>query len=107
MRKWCLMIVSATAFAVNPSARSAIGQQIRAPVRPEPMDMAVPTRRPNSGRTSQGVLIDTNSNLGTGIGAELLGDYKEAVRLLTQAIADERADGFKLALAHRFRGLAY
>jgi len=71
------------------------------------MDMAVPTRRPNSGRTSQGVLIDTNSNLGTGIGAELLGDYKEAVRLLTQAIADERADGFKLALAHRFRGLAY
>jgi tetratricopeptide (TPR) repeat protein len=51
-------------------------------------------------------LIETSSNLGSGIGAELLGDYKEAVTLLTRAIAEER-DAMKLALAHRFRGLAY
>jgi len=52
------------------------------------------------------VLIETSSNLGSGIGAELLGDYKEAVALLTRAIAEEH-DAVKLALAHRFRGLAY
>jgi tetratricopeptide (TPR) repeat protein len=106
MRTWCLLIVSATAFAINPAAQSAVGQQVRAPVRAEPMDMARPTRSANSG-TTQGVLIDTSSNLGTGIGAELLGDYREAVNLLTRAIQDEHRDAFKVALAYRFRGLAY
>src|SRR4029077_4053961 len=45
--------------------------------------------------------------LAGGITAELSQDYKEAVRLLTRVIEEEHGDDVKLALAHRFRGLAY
>lgn len=106
MRAWWLLIASGTAFAINPSAQSAVGQAIRAPIRSEPSDTIAPARTASSPRPAQGVLIETSSNLGTGIGAELLGDYKEAVKLLTVAIGEER-DPMKLALAHRFRGLSH
>src|ERR1044072_8209809 len=97
MKAWWLPIVCASVFAINPSAQSAV----RTLARPEPTDVAGP-----AGTGAQGVLIETSSNLGSGIGAELLGDYKEAVSLLTRAIEEEH-DAFKLALARRFRGLAY
>jgi tetratricopeptide (TPR) repeat protein len=100
MNAWWLPIVGATVFAINPSGQSALDERVRTPARSEPIDDASPAR------TDQGVLIETSSNLGSGIGAELLGDYKEAIKLLTLAIEDER-DAMKLALAHRFRGLAY
>jgi tetratricopeptide (TPR) repeat protein len=100
MNAWWLPIVGATVFAINPSGRSALDERVRTLARPEPTDNASPAG------TAQGVLIETSSNLGSGIGAELLGDYKEAIKLLTLAIKDER-DAMKLALAHRFRGLAY
>ena len=87
-------------FAINPSGQSALDERMRTPARPDPNDTAGPAR------TAQGVLIETSSNLGSGIGAELTGDYREAVMLLTRAIEEEH-DAMKLALARRFRGLAY
>jgi len=66
--------------------------------------MGVPsTSRP----TSTAVPADMDSNVVRGIAAELNQDYKEAVKLLTRAIEDEHGDVIKLALARRFRGLAY
>jgi len=100
MKAWWLPIAGATLFAINPSGQSAVDARMRTPARPESTDNA------SLARTAQGVLIETSSNLGSGIGAELLGDYKEATRLLTLAIEGER-DAMKLALGHRFRGLAY
>ena len=102
MKAWWLPIAGAALFAINPAGQSA---QTSA-VRPEPPDNVAPVRTARPAGTPEGVLIETSSNLGSGIGAELLGDYKETVTLLTRAIAEER-DAMKLALAHRFRGLAY
>src|SRR5262245_30366787 len=102
MRAWWLSIVCASLLAINPSAQSAA----RTLARPDPNDMAGPARTASPAGTSQGVLIETSSNLGSGIGAELLGDYREAVKLLTRALGEEH-DAMKLALARRFRGLAY
>src|SRR5207253_10195040 len=50
---------------------------------------------------------DVDSNLGRCIYAEVSQSYREAVKLLTLAIKDERGEVIKLALARRFRGLAY
>ena len=108
MKAWWLPIAGAILFAINPAGQSV---QVSA-VRSEPPDTvarvptASPARTARPAGTPAGVLIETSSNLGSGIGAELLGDYKEAVALLTRAIAEEH-DAMKLALAHRFRGLAY
>jgi tetratricopeptide (TPR) repeat protein len=110
MKAWWLPIAVATVLAINPKGQAAITGRIAAPARSEPTDTAGLARTTGSTGTpsnnAQGVLIETSSNLGSGIGAELLGDYKEAVSLLTRAIAEER-DTMKLALAHRFRGLSY
>jgi tetratricopeptide (TPR) repeat protein len=66
--------------------------------------MGVPsTSRP----TSTAVPTDMGGNVVRGIAAELSQDYKEAVKLLTHAIEEEHGEVVKLALAHRFRGLAY
>jgi len=75
------------------------------PVTSRPTNTASPAR--TSGDRTQGVLIDLETNLGGGIYAELNQSYREAVKLLTRAIEDERGDVIKLALARRFRGLAY
>ena len=75
------------------------------PVTSRPTNTASPAR--TSGDHTQGVLIDLETNLGGGIYAELNQSYREAVKLLTRAIEDERGDVIKLALARRFRGLAY
>jgi len=64
-------------------------------------------RPPTPGDRTQGVLIDLDTNLGRGITAELSQNYKEAIKLLTTAIEDEHAEVIKVALARRFRGLAY
>src|SRR5437773_4991659 len=74
--------------------------------------MSRPTRSmgnttPPPGNRAQGVLIDMDTNLGRGIAAELSQDYKEAVKLLTRAIEEEQGESIKVALARRFRGLAY
>ena len=66
--------------------------------------MGVPS---TSRSTSTAVPADMDSNVVRGIASELSQDYKEAVKLLTRAIEDEHGDVIKLALAHRFRGLAY
>jgi len=101
MKAWWLPIVGAAVFAIHPSGQAALDERMGTVARAaESADTAGPAR------TGQGVLIETSSNLGSGIGAELLGDYREAVRLLTRAIAEEH-DAMKLALAHRFRGLSY
>ena len=100
MKAWWLPIAGATMFAINPSGQSAPDERMRIPARPDPNDTAGPAR------TAQGVLIETSSNLGSGIGAELTGDYREAVMFLTRAIEEEH-DAMKLALARRFRGLSY
>lgn len=105
MRRWSVLVSSAVLCAINPSAQSA-PSQARPTVRPEPADIAGLTQTGHPGGTGPGVLIDTNSNLGSGIGAELLGDYADAIKLLTEAVGEER-DAMKLAMAHRFRGLAY
>jgi tetratricopeptide (TPR) repeat protein len=102
MKAWWLSIVCATVFAINPSAQSAGGTTGRL----EPSNVAGPARTASPAGTAQGVLIATSSNLGSGIGAELMGDYREAVTLLTRAIEEEH-DAMKLALAYRFRGLSY
>lgn len=102
MKAWWLSIVSASLLAINPAARSAS----KAPAGTEPTEIANPGRTASPAGTAQGVLIETSSNLGSGIGAELMGDYREAVTLLTRAIGEEH-DAMKLALARRFRGLSY
>src|SRR5437773_8077797 len=98
MKAWWLPIAGATVFAINPSGRSALDERMRTSARPEPTDIAGPAQTGSSPRTAQGVLIETSSNLGSGMGAELMGDYKEAVTLLTRAIEEEH-DAMKLALA--------
>src|SRR5437764_13377954 len=66
--------------------------------------MGVPsTSRP----TGTAVPADMDSNVVRGIASEVSQSYKEAVKLLTRAIEDEHGDVIKLALAHRFRGLAF
>jgi tetratricopeptide (TPR) repeat protein len=101
MKAQCFLIVGLALCA-----SSARGEPARLPVRQDPATIAGPARTADSAGTAQGVLIATSSNLGTGIGAELLGDYREALKLLTLAIEEER-EAMKLALAYRFRGLAY
>lgn len=108
MKSYWFLLAGSAALVMNPSGQGAIDQQIRTQVRSEPNMIAGPPRSSGSAAANnQGVLIETSSNLGLGIGAELLGDYAEAIKLLTRAVEEERADAFKLALAHRFRGLAY
>ncbi len=106
-----MLIVSLAVFA-----SSAHGQGMaRTGARRNPPMGAPVTSRPTSstgnstppGDRTQGVLIDMESNLGRGIAAELSQDYKEAIKLLTRAIEDEHGEVTKLALARRFRGLAY
>ena len=60
-----------------------------------------------SGSTPPGVAIDVSTDLGRGIAAELTQDNKEAIKFLTKAIEQEQGEPKKLALAYRFRGLAY
>jgi tetratricopeptide (TPR) repeat protein len=76
-----------------------------ASVRSGPASPASPARTP--GDRTQGILIAPDTNLSRGIIAELDHDYKEAVKWLTRAIEDEHEEVIKLALARRFRGLAY
>jgi tetratricopeptide (TPR) repeat protein len=104
-----LLIVGLTVFA-----NGALGQGMaRTGARRNPPMGAPGTSRSTSGTSTppgnrtQGVLIDFDSNLGRGINAELSQNYRTAVKLLTLAIEDERGEVIKVALAHRFRGLAY
>jgi tetratricopeptide (TPR) repeat protein len=77
------------------------------PVTSRPTRSMGNTAPPGNRTGAQGVLIDMETNLGRGIYAEVSQNYREAVKLLTRAIEDEHGDVFKLALARRFRGLAY
>src|SRR5436853_7860622 len=72
-----------------------------------PTSTASPARASSDRTDTQGVLIDVDSNLGRGIYAEVSQSYREAVKLLTLAIEDEPGEVIKVALAYRFRGLAY
>src|SRR5437870_4568812 len=65
-----------------------IGPHIRTPLSSEPAPSATPTRTPSN--NAQGVYIDMETHLGQGIGAEMMQDYKEAIKLLTRALEDEK-----------------
>src|SRR6267143_659798 len=60
-----------------------------------------------SGGNARGVAIDVSTDLGRGIVAELSQANKEAIKFLTKAIEQEHGNPKNLALAYRFRGLAY
>jgi tetratricopeptide (TPR) repeat protein len=80
---------------------------IGVPFASPPPSNAGSARTPGNPTAPQGLLIDMDTNLGRGIFAELNQDYKGAVKSLTRAIEDEHREAIKVALAHRFRGLAY
>ena len=101
MKAHWFLIVSLAICASN-----APGQMTRSPFKPEPVNKINAAHDASKDETPQGVLIETSSDLGSGIGAELMGEYREAVTLLTRAIEEEH-DPMKLALARRFRGLSY
>ena len=63
-------------------------------------------KAPNGGN-APGVAIDVSTDLGRGIAAELTQNNKEAIKFLTKALEQDRDEPKKLALAYRFRGLAY
>jgi len=64
------------------------------------------TRAANGGN-APGVAIDVSTDLGRGIAAELTQNNKEAITFLTKTIEKDGNEPKKLALAYRFRGLAY
>jgi tetratricopeptide (TPR) repeat protein len=80
---------------------------IGTPVTSRPASTTGPARTPGNPSPTQGILIAPDTNLGRGIAAELDQDYKEAVKWLTRAIEQEHEEVIRLALARRFRGLAY
>ena len=63
--------------------------------------------QPPTGPPGTAILIDTTTDLGRGIVAELSQDDTEAIRSLNKAIEQEHDNAKNLALAYRFRGLAY
>ena len=110
MRAPWLLIVSLTVFTSSAHGQGLappgrLNPSMGMPITSQPASSASPARTP-SNRT-EGDRIDIDSNLIRGIAAELSQDDKEAVKLLTRAIEEERAEVIKLALAYRFRGLAY
>jgi FOG: TPR repeat len=62
---------------------------------------------PPAGPPGNAILIDTTTDLGRGIVAELSQENRDAVKFLTKAIEQEHGNAKNLALAYRFRGLAY
>jgi tetratricopeptide (TPR) repeat protein len=107
-----LLIVSLAIFASSAHGQGmakhgGLNPPMGAPVTSRPTSPASPARTSGNRTGTQGVLIDMETNLGRGIYAEFSQNYKEAVKLLTLAIEDEHGEVIKLALAHRFRGLAY
>jgi tetratricopeptide (TPR) repeat protein len=110
MRARWFLVVSLTVWACSAhgqglSRPGRFNQPMGMPIISQPASSASPARTP--GNRTEGVLIDMTSNLGRGIEAELTQQYKEAIKLLTHAIEEEHGEVLKLALAHRFRGLAY
>ena len=110
MRAPWLLIVSLTVFTSSADGQGLappgrLNPPMGMPVTSQPASSASPAR--TRGNATQGDRIDIDSNLIRGIAAELSQDDKEAVKLLTRAIEEERAEVIKLALAYRFRGLAY
>src|SRR5438105_7981931 len=65
------------------------------------------TTRAANGGNAPGVAIDVSTDLGRGIAAELTQNNKEAITFLTKTIEKDGNEPKKLALAYRFRGLAY
>jgi len=108
-----LLIVSLAVFASSAQGQGMArpgGQRnpsMGAPGTSRSPSTAGPARTSSDRTDTQGVLIDVDSNLGRGIYAEVNQSYREAVKLLTLAIEDERGEVVKVALARRFRGLAY
>jgi tetratricopeptide (TPR) repeat protein len=105
MRAPWLLVVSLTVWACSAYGQGLAPPGRYNPITSQPASSASPARTP--GNRTEGDRIDIDSNLIRGIAAELSQDDKEAVKLLTRAIEEERAEVIKLALAYRFRGLAY
>src|SRR5438132_13574932 len=102
MRAPWLLIVSLTVCATRTHGQGLarpgrFNQPVGLPVAPQPTTTASPARTP--GNQTQGVLIDTDSNLTRGIAAEMMQEYKEAIKWLTRAIEDEHEEVIKRALA--------
>ena len=121
MRARWFLVVSLTVFA-----SSAHGQGLAPPGRYNPpMGMPIPSPPPSAASLSEPEALqsrrpartlanpprtegaDLDNTLAGGITAELSQNDKEAIRLLTRVIKEEHGEDVKLALAYRFRGLAY
>src|SRR5207244_8519465 len=102
-----LAIFASSAHGQGMAKPGGLNPPIGVPGTSRPTSTASPARASSDRTGTQGVMIDVDSNLGRGIYAEVSQSYREAVKLLTLAIEDERGEVIKVALAYRFRGLAY
>ena len=105
MRAFALLIVC---FAICRPGAQGQGSAPPGPTNPRLPENAK-KHQPEApiGSSGSGVMIDVSTNLGRGIAAELTQNNMEAVRFLTKAIEQEHDNAKNLALAYRFRGLAY
>src|SRR6267378_285251 len=105
MRPLALLIIC---FAICRSSAQGQGSVPFGPLNQRQAENAYKrsTKAP-SGGNPPGVMIDVSTDLGRGIAAELTQENKEAIKFLTKAIEQEHSEAKKLALAYRFRGLAY
>src|SRR4030095_9594315 len=107
----CLTACASYAHGQGFGRSGRFNQSTGAPVPSQPTKTASPARTASPPRpsadTTRGVATDISSNLVDGVTAELMQEDHDAIRLLTKAIREEQKDPVKLALAYRFRGLAY
>ena len=105
MRAFALLIVC---FAICRPGAQGQGSAPPGPTNPRLSENAK-KHQPEApiGSSGSGVMIDVSTDLGRGIAAELTQNNMEAVRFLTKAIEQEHDNAKNLALAYRFRGLAY
>jgi tetratricopeptide (TPR) repeat protein len=105
MRAFALLIIC---FAICRSSAQGQGSAPFGPLNQRQTENAYRrSAKAPSGGNARGVAIDVSTDLGRGIVAELSQENKEAIKFLTKAIEQEHGNPKNLALAYRFRGLAY
>jgi len=105
MRAFALLIIC---FAICRSSAQGQGSAPFGPLNQRQTENAYKrSAKAPSGGNARGVAIDVSTDLGRGIVAELSQENKEAIKFLTKAIEQEHGNPKNLALAYRFRGLAY
>jgi tetratricopeptide (TPR) repeat protein len=105
MRAFALLIIC---FAICRSSAQEQGSAPFGPLNQRQTENAYKrSAKAPSGGNARGVAIDVSTDLGRGIVAELSQENREAIKFLTKAIEQEHGNPKNLALAYRFRGLAY